>query len=112
MTVYARRRDDTDEEIKAFSSAVDQGEPFEIDETTYGEYRDEEDEPVVSYPYPIVMMDGTQRVCDFVNIVGTGPYLGFWREDGRYLCQQIVDRLEPTVDEMDNFLPPPPNWAP
>lgn len=102
---------DAPEEMKAFYRAVDQGDPLEIDESVYAEYRDGMYDAVDSYPYPIVMMDGTQRLCDFVNVVGTGPYLGFWREDGRYFCQQIVDRLEPTADGMDNYLPPPPSYS-
>jgi hypothetical protein len=115
MTIYVRRSDATDEEIKAFNSAARRKEPFEIDERTYAEHHAEEGDPAVSYPHPIVMMDGTQRMCDFVNIVGDSlayPYLGFWREGDRYFCQQIVDRLEETADGMDNYLPPPPGWTP
>jgi hypothetical protein len=114
MPIYRDTSDSTDSERADFRHAIARGVPFEIDEATYLAYRDDEIEHGISYDYPIVMIDGTERRCDFVWIVGNGayPYFGCWREDDRYFCQQIVDRLELTADQTDQYLPPPPGWMP
>jgi hypothetical protein len=88
------------------------GATVEIDAATYSEYQSDGDATV--YDYELLFTDGTGRVCAFAYTVGDAaihPYLGFWIENGRCYCQQLVDRLEPTADELDNYLPPLPARA-
>lgn len=88
---------------------VRSGAAIEIDAATYDEYLSTGE--TSAYDYELLFTDGTARRCAFAYTVGDDahhPYLGFWTEDGRYYCQHLVDRLEPTADEMDNYLPPLP----
>jgi hypothetical protein len=83
------------------------GATIEVDADTYREY--EASGEVSIYPYELLFTDGTKRVCTFAYVVGdeaTHPYLGFWTEAGKFYCKRLVDRLQPTADEMDNYLPP------
>lgn len=85
------------------------GAEIEIDAETYREF--ETNGETSSYGYELLFTDGSRRVCAFAYTVGdeaTHPYLGFWTENGRFYCKRLVDRLAPTADELDNYLPPLP----
>lgn len=111
MKTYSFSDDATPEDRDEFVRVARLDRPFAVDEKTYVGFRDRESEGGVQYDYEVVMADGGHRTCDFVHIVGDDeafPYLGFWTDGKRFFCQHLMDRLIPTADGADNFLPPPP----
>lgn len=95
------------------TAAARAGETLEIDEATYRDYESMDD--ISRYPYALLFVDGSTRVCAFAHLVGDDevhPYLGFWSEGDRFYCKRLVDRLVDPEDGGNPYLPPLAGSAP
>ena len=98
---------DNDVSRDVFLKTAETGVLIEIDTATYRYYETAED--IARYPYELLFVDETKRVCAFAHLLGDEqihPYLGFWTEAGRFYCKRLVDRLVYPENGGDPYLPP------